>query len=79
MEAKQFVSVSEVHGIRVFTPKLVKVKTLAQYVKDFAKSVLEVKGTLPVTMFSDSELLDENELKELERLLNETEGTGHDE
>lgn len=79
MEAKNFISVKEVHGIRVFSPRLGKVKTLAQLAKDFAKSVLEVKGSLPVTMFSDSELLDEQELKELERLLVDSKGKDHDE
>ncbi|WP_144393464.1 BlaI/MecI/CopY family transcriptional regulator [Pleionea sediminis] len=69
MTEKGFLKVEEVHGIRVFTPQVSKVKTLAGFIKDFTRSVLEVDGALPVAMFAESKLLDESELSELEQLL----------
>ncbi|NVJ60532.1 MAG: BlaI/MecI/CopY family transcriptional regulator [Gammaproteobacteria bacterium] len=72
MTAKEFLDVTEVHGIRVFSPTLGKIKTLASYIKDFTRSVLEVDSALPISMFADSKLLDKQELKELEKLLKDS-------
>ncbi len=36
MSEKQYLSISEVHGIKVYTSTLSKVKTLSIYIKDFA-------------------------------------------
>ena len=69
MSEKQHLGVSESHGIRVYTSQLSKVKTLSIYIKDFASRVLEVEGPLPVSMFADSKLLNPEEQKELEQLL----------
>ncbi|WMS87232.1 BlaI/MecI/CopY family transcriptional regulator [Pleionea litopenaei] len=71
MISKDLIQVKEVHGIRVFSSTVGKVRTLASYIKDFARSVLEVDTSLPVSMFADSKLLDDKELKELEDLLNQ--------
>lgn len=69
MNEKHLLSVSEVHGIRVFHPAVNKVKTLARYIKDFTQSVLEVDGQISVSMFADSKLLNEDELVQLEKTL----------
>ncbi len=74
MLEKQLVSASEVHGVKVFRAKVSKVSTLAHFVKDFSRRVLEVDGPLPVSMFVDSKLLDKSEIQDLERLLAEQGG-----
>lgn len=75
MNEKNLLSVSEVHGIRVFKPAVSKVKTLASYIKDFTQSVLEVDGEIPVSMFADSKLLDDDELAQLEKTLQQKDDT----
>jgi predicted transcriptional regulator len=69
MSNKNFLKIKEVHGTKVYFTNLSKIKTLASYVKDLAQRVLEVDGPLPVSMFADSKLLDKDELRELESLL----------
>lgn len=60
-----------------YRAKVVKVTVLAGYVQDLAKRVFELDGPLPVAMFSDSHLIDENEIDDLEKILNElSEGEG---
>lgn len=66
---KQLIQSSEVHGIKVFSAIQSKVQTLAALAKDFSRTVLEVKGPLPVAMFADSALLSADEIRDLERLL----------
>lgn len=74
MLEKQLVSASDVHGVKVFRAQVSKVSTLAHFVKDFSRRVLEVDGPLPVSMFVDSKLLDKSEIQDLERLLAEQGG-----
>ncbi|WP_196140397.1 BlaI/MecI/CopY family transcriptional regulator [Aliikangiella sp. G2MR2-5] len=73
MLQKGMLTQEELHGVKVFSPAVSKVKTLASFVKELAFQVLEVDKELPVSMFADSKLLDDGELKELEMLLNEKE------
>ena len=61
---------------KIYFSLLEKVPTLAAYAEDFAKRVLEIDGPLPIAMFSDSQLLHEDELAELEQLLNEASDKG---
>jgi len=70
MQDKKYLRIEDSHGIKVFFPISSKVKTMAYFVSDFASRILEIDEPLPVSMFADSSLLDENELKELEELLN---------
>jgi len=71
MQEKAFIDSTQVHGVRVFSPKLKKLKTLALYSYDFARRVLEMDGPLPVSMFVDSKLLTKKEIKELQQVLND--------
>ncbi|MBB3167719.1 BlaI/MecI/CopY family transcriptional regulator [Simiduia aestuariiviva] len=71
MVEKTLVVAEEVHGLKVYRAKASKVSTLAHFVKDFSRRVLEVDGPLPVSMFVDSKLLDPSEMRDLERLLAE--------
>ena len=57
---------------KIYSTKLEKVATLAAYAEDFAKRVLEINGPVPMTLFSESQLLEKEELDELEKLLNES-------
>lgn len=69
MAEKQLVAAQEVHGLKVYRALATKVSTLAQFVQDFSRRVLEVDGPLPAAFFADSKLLDPAELEDLERLL----------
>lgn len=69
LHEKGYLKVDKSHGIKVYSPLVSKVSTLASFVNDFAKRVLEVNQPLPVSMFADSQLLDADELAELEALL----------
>ena len=55
---------------KIYFSLLDKVPTLAAYAQDFAKRVMEIDGPLPIAMFSDSQLIQQDELQELEDVLN---------
>jgi predicted transcriptional regulator len=57
---------------KIYSTKLEKIATLAAYAEDFAKRVLEINGPVPMTLFSESQLLEKEELNELEKLLNQS-------
>lgn len=65
------ISQHSLHGVNVYTAVLEKVETLAAFAHDFGHRVMEMKSPLPVNMFTGSQLIDQRELKELERLLND--------
>jgi BlaI family penicillinase repressor len=69
MLEKGMVSVQAVHGMNVYTAVLEKVPTLAAFTRDFGHRVMEVRGPLPVAMFTGSSLVSNAELAELEQLL----------
>ncbi|KZN55162.1 penicillinase repressor [Pseudoalteromonas luteoviolacea CPMOR-2] len=71
MSEKGLLKTGELGNKKTFTAEVKKVPTLAAYAQDFAKSVLELDGPLPVAMFADSRLIEAEELDELETLLNE--------
>lgn len=55
----------------IYFSLLEKVPTLAAFAQDFAKRVLEIDGPVPIAMFSDSQLIEVDELEELEKLLHQ--------
>lgn len=71
MVEKGMLGVEDVHGMRVFAPRLSKISTIAAMTRDFAARVLEINGRLPVTAFTDSKILTEDELAELQAMLDE--------
>ena len=73
MHEKEYLSIEKIHGLKVYSPIVSKVKTVANFVNDFTHRVLEVNHPLPVSMFADSQILDEDELAELEALLKKDE------
>lgn len=68
---KQMIAVHTVHGINVYSPRLDKVGTLAAFAHDFGRRVMELEAPLPVTMFTGSKLVDQQELAQLEQMLND--------
>jgi predicted transcriptional regulator len=69
MLAKEMVRSENQGNKKIYYSLLDKVPTLAMYAQDFAKRVLEIDGPVPISMFSDSQLIKPDELKELEQLL----------
>jgi BlaI family penicillinase repressor len=69
MLEKRMISQHVRHGVQVYEAVLDKVDTLAAFAHDFGKRVMEMDTPLPVTMFTGSKLVDEQELARLEQLL----------
>lgn len=73
MVQKGLVEKRDSHGLALYEAAETKVTLIGKMVKSFSQKVLELDGSLPVSAFSDSKLLDEGELDELSRLLEEGE------
>ena len=58
-----------VHGVLVHEANVDKVATLAAFAHDFGRRVMEIDSPLPVSMFTGSKLVDQQELAALEQLL----------
>ena len=56
-------------GVQVYETGADKVATLAAFAHDFGRRVMELDSPLPVTMFTGSKLVDQQELAQLEQLL----------
>ena len=76
MVEKGMLATQDVHGIRVYAARITKVATIAAMTRDFAARVLEINGALPVTAFTDSKLLSEDELNELQAMLDDNDDEG---
>ena len=70
MQEKKYLRVENAHGIKIFSPMVEKIKILANFVSDLTQRILEVDSPLPISMFTDSKLLDDNELDKLEKYIN---------
>jgi len=71
MLEKRMISLQTVHGINVYSAQLEKVGTLAAFAHDFGRRVMEMDTPLPVTMFTGSKLVDQQELAQLEQMLHD--------
>lgn len=69
MGEKKLVIIESQGNKKIYKAKVDKVKTLASFAQDFAKRVFELDGPLPVAMFTDSRLIDDGEIADLEKLL----------
>ena len=69
MGEKAFVSIETQGNKKIYSAQLDKMTTLAHFAQDFAKRVFEIDGPLPVAMFADSRLIDDDEIADLEKLL----------
>lgn len=57
------------HGINLYIPQISRPAGMAKMVQFFADRVLEVDASTVVSLFSDSEAITKDEIKELEDLL----------
>lgn len=73
MGDKGLVDMSFVGNKKIYSTQVDKVKTLAKFAQDFAKRVFEIEGPLPVAMFTESRLIDDSEIADLEKLLQDYE------
>lgn len=69
MGEKGLISIASKGNKKIYTAEVDKVTTLASYAQDFAKRIFELDGPLPVAMFTDSKLIDDSEIADLEKLL----------
>ncbi len=73
MVDKGIVTVTVIHGMKTFAPAQSKLDTVARLIRDFAKNVLDTDGPLPAAAFAKSRILDKDEIKTLESMLETTE------
>lgn len=66
MATKGYLRIEQQGNKGIYFAVLEKVPTLAAFVQDFSKRVLELDGCLPVAMFADSHLIGKDELSDLE-------------
>lgn len=66
---KGLISVSSVHGLKVFEARQTKLNTLATLIKDFSRNILDSDAPLPAAAFVGSKLITEGEIADLEALL----------
>ncbi|WP_019028638.1 BlaI/MecI/CopY family transcriptional regulator [Colwellia piezophila] len=71
MGDKGFVSMKSSGNKKIYFAEIDKVKTLAAFAQDFAKRIFEIDGPLPVAMFTDSRLINDSEIADLEKLLHD--------
>ena len=74
MEEKGLVRVELVHGVKTYAAARPKLETLAGLIRDFARNVLDADAPMPVAAFSHSKLLDDEEIRALEAMLEAPEG-----
>ncbi len=71
MRAKGLLVRKAVHGVAVYAPAQDKVSVIGGALTRLIRNVLEVKGDLPASAFTGSELLSPEEAKALQKLLND--------
>lgn len=69
MADKGLISKASVDGVNIYEAEVTKVAMLGRMIADFSKRVLELDAAPAAAFFSDSKLLSENELEELEEIL----------
>jgi predicted transcriptional regulator len=70
MEEKGLLKRSEVHGMAVYAAALTRVQVLGAMARELTRQVLDIKGSLPASMFADSPHLTKEDLAELDEILN---------
>ncbi|MEM8771667.1 MAG: BlaI/MecI/CopY family transcriptional regulator [Pseudomonadota bacterium] len=73
MSEKGLISKTAVGGVNVYSAQIGKVSLLGRMISDFSKRVLELDGAPAAAFFSDSKLLSDDELAELETVLRDAE------
>lgn len=73
MADKDLISKRSVGGVNIYEAEVTKVAMLGKMIADFSKRVLELDTAPAAAFFSDSKLLSEEELAELEEVLRQEE------
>ena len=73
MADKGLISKSPVDGVNIYEPQVGKVAMLSRMIADFSKRVLELDTAPAAAFFSESKLLSDDELEELEDVLRNAE------
>ncbi len=73
MTDKGLISKTAVSGVNIYAAEVSKVSMLGRMIADFSKRVLELDNAPAAAFFSDSKLLSESELAELEAMLRDAE------
>lgn len=71
MVQKGLVIKADSHGLAVFEAKVRKVDLIGRMIREFTEDVLELRGPLPSTAFTNSDLLSDDEANDLMKLLDE--------
>lgn len=74
MSEKGLISKTPVDGVNIYAPEVGKVAMLSRMIADFSNRVLELDSTPAAAFFSESKLLSDKELEELEDVLRNAEG-----
>lgn len=69
MTDKGLISKTPIDGVNIYAAEVTKVAMLGRMIADFSKRVLELDDAPAAAFFSDSKLLSEDELEELEDVL----------
>jgi predicted transcriptional regulator len=73
MAAKGMVAKEELHGVNLYRHRLGKMHVLAERMRELADTVLGVSPAPVASLFAEHGMIDEEELAELERLLDDGE------
>lgn len=76
MADKGLISKTAVGGVNIYEAEVTKVAMLSRMIADFSKRVLELDAAPTAAFFSESKLLSEEELAELEEVLRKEEEQG---
>jgi len=74
MVRKGLVKKNAFHGLHLYTASVSRASGLARMVRDFARHVLETSHAPVVSLFADGGSLNDEEIDELSRLLDELDG-----
>ena len=74
MVRKGLIRKTRFHGLHLYTASVSRASGLARMVRDFARQVVETSPAPVVSLFADSGSLDEDEIEELSRLIEEIDG-----
>lgn len=73
MSEKGLISKTPEGGVNIYEPLVGKIAMLSRMIADFSSRVLELDTAPTAAFFSDSKLLSDNELEELEAILRKAE------
>jgi predicted transcriptional regulator len=72
MAEKGFITITKPHGVAVHSAALEKVPTIALLAQDFMRRVLELDRPLSIAAFSGSQILSEDDIEDLKKLIENT-------